>query len=45
MWTTLAAHPGVRGITWFDYDKETDWRIDSSDTALAAFANGMRTFS
>lgn len=45
MWSTLAAHPEVRGITWFDYDKETDWRIDSSDTALAAFATGMRTFS
>jgi len=45
MWSTLAAHPEVRGITWFDYDKETDWRIDSSDTALTAFATGMRTFS
>jgi beta-mannanase len=44
MWATLAAHPEVRGITWFDFDKETDWRIDSSDPSLAAFADGMRTF-
>jgi beta-mannanase len=45
MWATLAAHPEVRGITWFDFNKEADWRIDSSDASLAAFAGGMRTFT
>ncbi|MGZ4448082.1 MAG: glycoside hydrolase family 26 protein [Nocardioides sp.] len=45
MWSTLAVHPEVRGITWFDYDKETDWRIDSSPASLDAFATGMRSFS
>jgi hypothetical protein len=27
----------VRGLVWFDVNKETDWRIDSSPSALAAF--------
>lgn len=27
----------VRALVWFDRDKETDWRIDSSPAALAAF--------
>ena len=27
----------VRGLVWFDADKETDWRIGSSAGALAAF--------
>ncbi|MFC4785113.1 glycoside hydrolase family 26 protein [Nocardioides sp. MAHUQ-72] len=45
MWSTLAAHPEIRGVTWFDFDKETDWQIDSSDASLAAFARGMGGFS
>jgi hypothetical protein len=27
----------VRGLVWFDVDKETDWRVDSSAAALASF--------
>jgi beta-mannanase len=45
MWAWLAAHPEIRGVTWFDFDKETDWRIDSSDASLHAFAAGARSFS
>jgi hypothetical protein len=41
MFATLAAHPEVAGFTWFDFDKETDWRIDSSATSLQAFRNGL----
>ena len=41
MFATLAAHPEIRGFTWFDYAKETDWRIASSDAALRAFRDGL----
>ena len=29
--------PMIRGLVWFDIDKETDWRISSSSAAEAAF--------
>jgi hypothetical protein len=29
--------PAVRAVVWFDENKETDWRFDSSDAAAAAF--------
>lgn len=41
MFATLAAHPEIRGLTWFDFAKEADWRIDSSPGSLAAFASGL----
>ncbi|KAA1428791.1 glycoside hydrolase family 26 protein [Nocardioides antri] len=41
MWTWLDAHPQVRGLTWFSFNKETDWRIDSSSASLVAFRNGL----
>jgi hypothetical protein len=28
---------GVRAFAWFDIDKETDWRVNSSPAALTAF--------
>ncbi|MET9449437.1 glycoside hydrolase family 26 protein [Streptomyces cinerochromogenes] len=31
----------VVGFVWSDLDKETDWRIDSSPEALAAFRRGV----
>jgi hypothetical protein len=37
--------PRVRAVAWFHTNKETDWRIDSSPAALAAFrtiASGRR---
>lgn len=34
--------PRLRGITWFNIDKETDWRINSSDASLEAFKKGAR---
>ncbi|MEO7117617.1 MAG: glycosyl hydrolase, partial [Candidatus Limnocylindrales bacterium] len=27
----------VRAVTWFDANKETDWRVDSSSSSLAAY--------
>ena len=35
---TLRDHfPMIKGLVWFDIDKETDWRISSSPAAEAAF--------
>jgi hypothetical protein len=36
--TLTGNYPMIRGLVWFDVDKETDWRIDSSSAALAAFS-------
>jgi beta-mannanase len=41
MFAGLRARPWIVGLMWFDYDKETDWRISSSDAARAAFAAGV----
>ena len=41
LFTWIDAHPQVRGMTWFSFNKETDWRIDSSSASLAAFRNGI----
>lgn len=37
----LKAQPQVRGFIWFDDNKETDWRIDSSPASLQAFRLGL----
>jgi beta-mannanase len=44
MWSTLTAWPQVRGMMWFDFDKETDWRIDSSPASLAAYQAGLPAY-
>jgi hypothetical protein len=36
--TLRAEFPLIKGLVWFDIDKETDWRISSSSAAEAAFA-------
>jgi beta-mannanase len=33
----LAAEEDVRGLIWFQYDKETDWRVQSTPEAATAF--------
>lgn len=35
-------YPKVKMINWFNIDKERDWRIDSSTTALSAFQNAIQ---
>lgn len=37
MFAHLRAHPEVRTATWFDFAKEADWRVLSSDRSLQAF--------
>jgi hypothetical protein len=34
-WETV--FPAIRAVIWFNENKETDWRIESSRTAQAAF--------
>jgi beta-mannanase len=34
-------YPAIKAITWFDINKETDWRINSSETALAAYRTAL----
>lgn len=34
----LEASPWIDGYVWFDYDKETDWRVNSSLAAEQAYA-------
>lgn len=38
---SLARHPEVRGFTWFDHVKETDWRFATSPADRQAFAAGV----
>lgn len=44
MYAALAAWPQVRGVTWFEYAKETDWRIASSEASARAFRDGLAEF-
>jgi beta-mannanase len=41
MFSRLAAQPDVRLFVWFNSNKETDWRIESSPGATQAFAAGV----
>lgn len=38
----LTGRPNVVGAVWFNMSKETDWQIDSSPSALAAFRGALR---
>jgi len=37
----LRRRPYIRAFVWFNLDKETDWRVQSSEAARAAFAAGV----
>jgi hypothetical protein len=37
----LARNRDILAFVWFDFDKETDWRLDSSAAARSAFATGL----
>ena len=37
----LAAQPDVMGFVWFHFQKETDWRINSSASSAAAFSSAL----
>jgi beta-mannanase len=35
--TLKSSYPLIKGLVWFDINKEEDWRIDSSTQTMAAF--------
>jgi hypothetical protein len=37
----LGSNPDIRAFVWFNLNKETDWRIESSAAARQAFATGV----
>lgn len=37
----LASRPQLASVTWFDFAKETDWRICSSQASLDAFRSAL----
>jgi beta-mannanase len=37
----LKKTPAITGFVWFEFDKETDWRVESSAASLAAFVKGL----
>lgn len=39
----VPAMPRIRAVTWFNHNKETDWRVNSSPSALAAFRTVMHS--
>ncbi len=39
---TVAERPDIVGFIWFDLNKETDWRVNSSPATLAAFRAGAQ---
>ncbi len=39
-----ASYPRIRGVVWFDANKERDWRVDSSATSLAAYKTAVATW-
>lgn len=41
MFAKVAADPRIDALVWFDANKETDWRINSSTSALTAFQRGL----
>jgi beta-mannanase len=43
-WKTLSSWRQVRGLVWFDHNKEADWRLDSSAASLSAFSTGLPTY-
>jgi beta-mannanase len=41
LFAELAQRSQIKGFVWFNQDKETDWRIESSPSATQAFATGV----
>lgn len=43
MFAYVAGRPEILTVTWFDFTKETDWRVASSQASLDAFKAGLGT--
>ena len=44
MFAVAAADERLRGLTWFDFKKRADWRIDSSPASTRAFRRGLADY-
>jgi hypothetical protein len=44
MFRDLRRRRELRTVIWFDVPKQTDWRIDSSSGAAAAFTAVVRAY-
>jgi hypothetical protein len=42
MFSYIRRTPRIRALVWFNENKETDWRIQSSDASVEAFRTGIR---
>ncbi len=42
MFKELGNFPQIQGITWFNINKETDWRINSSNSSKDAFSQSVQ---
>ncbi len=45
LFSYLTSQPDVTAVVWFDYNKEADWRINSSDASVAAFKAALSSRS
>ena len=36
-----SAYPQLRGFIWFNYNNETDWRVESSAASVSAFKSSF----
>jgi beta-mannanase len=43
MFAGIRRRPYIRALVWFNVDKETDWRIESSPASRQAFARSARS--
>jgi hypothetical protein len=43
MFAAIRRDPRISALVWFNADKETDWRVNSSPATLAAFQAGLRS--
>lgn len=41
MFESVRTDPNSVALIWFDHDKETDWRVESSEASLDAFRAGI----
>lgn len=39
--SVMSSYPQVSGVLWFQANKETNWRVDSSPASLAAFKESL----
>jgi hypothetical protein len=42
MFSYVVNNPEISALVWFDANKETDWRLNSSNAARQAFVSGLR---